>query len=405
MTSPTPPSFPPPRTCPYDPPPLLAQLQADAPITRVRLWDGSTPWLLTRYDDVRAVLADRRFSADPTRLGYPARGPASKARRRGAGSFISMDAPQHTHYRRMLISEFTPRRIAALRPAVQRTATELIDALLAGPRPVDLVPAFALPLPSIVISDLLGVPYADHRFFEERSRMMMDNAAGAEANREATVELAQYLGRLLRRRSTHPRDDLLGRLAHEQVRTGRLTHSEAVAMAVLLLVAGHETTSNMIALSVAFLLDNPTELAAFRRSGGPPPGTVDELLRLLTITHTGRRRVAIEDVVIAGTTIRAGEGVVAAADIANRDPSRFPDPEHADLDRAPNHHVAFGHGEHLCLGHHLARLELDIALTTLFERIPELRLATATADLPFRHDAPIYGIDSLPVTWPAPTPG
>jgi cytochrome P450 len=171
-------------------------------------------------------------------------------------------------------------------------------------------------------------------------------------------------------------------------------------MAVLLLVAGHETTANQIALSVAFLLDNPELAEFFRRPEGPPAGAVDELLRLLTITHTGRRRVATADVPIAGgITIRAGDGVIAAADIANRDPARFPDPDRADFGRSPNPHLAFGHGEHLCLGHHLARLELRVALTTLFRRLPGLRLAAPAADLPFRHTHPIYGVDRLPVAW------
>ncbi len=387
------------RDCPYSPPPRLAELQRDAPISRVRIWDGSTPWLLTRYDDVRAVLADRRFSVDPTRPGYPARGPAGRARRRGAGSFISMDAPEHTRLRRMLIREFTVRRIAALRPAVERTATGLLDKLAAGPEPADLVRTYALPLASIVIAELLGVPYADHAFFEERARVMTDNTASGDANRAATADLARYLGTLLQHRRAHPTDDLLGRLSAQQVEPGHLDRAGAVSMAVLLLVAGHETTANQIALSVAFLLRNPRLAESFRRADGPPDTAVDELLRLLTITHTGRRRVATADVPIGGVTIRAGDGVIAAADIANRDPGRFPAPDDADLGRTPNPHLAFGHGEHLCLGHALARVELDVGLTALLRRLPALRLATPEPELPFRHDHPIYGIDHLPVAW------
>ncbi|WP_410592101.1 cytochrome P450 [Amycolatopsis sp. lyj-23] len=392
-------TFPLPRACPYTPPPRLADLQREAPISRVRIWDGSTPWLLTRYDDVRAVLADRRFSVDPTRPGYPARGPASRGRRTGRGSFISMDGPEHTRLRRMLIGEFTVRRVEALRPSIERTAAELLDDLTAGPQPADLVSGYALPLPSTVISDLLGVPYEDHAFFEDRARAMLDDSAGGETNRAATAELARYLGTLLHRRSTHPTDDLLGRLSAEQVATGALSRSDAVATAILLLVAGHETTANQIALSTAFLLDNPEHAEAFRSADGPPAAAVDELLRLLTITHLGRRRVATADVRVGDVTIRAGEGVIAAADIANRDPGEFPDPDEVDLARSPNHHLAFGHGEHLCLGHHLARLELRVALTALLRRLPGLRLAARTDELPFRHTHPIYGIDRLPVAW------
>jgi cytochrome P450 len=398
------PAFPPPRDCPYSPPPRLGELLRDTPVTRVRIWDGSTPWLLTRYDDVRAVLADRRFSVDPTRPGYPARGPAGRARRGGTRSFLSMDAPEHTRLRRMLIREFTPRRIETLRPAVERTAAELLGKLTGQPEPTDLVGAYALPLPSIVIADLLGVPYDDHEFFEDRARVMMDNSAAGDDIRAATAELARYLGSLLQQRRTAPADDLLGRLSTQQVEPGHLSRAEAVSMAVLLLIAGHETTANQIALSVAFLLDNPRHAEAFRRPDGPPDGAVDELLRLLTITHTGRRRVATADVPLGdGITIRAGEGVIAAADVANRDPAQFPDPDGVDLGRSPNHHLAFGHGEHLCLGHHLARLELHVALTTLLRGLPGLRLATPTGELPFRHSHPIYGIDRLPVAWNRPT--
>jgi cytochrome P450 len=392
-------AFPPPRACPYDPPPLLARLQRDAPITRVRIWDGSTPWLITQYEHVRAVLADRRFSVDPRRPGYPARGPASRARRRGAGSFITMDAPEHTRLRRMLIGEFTPRRIDALRPAIERTAAELLEKLTAQPQPADLVRSYALPLPSIVISQLLGVPYDDHEFFEDRARLMMDNSAGSEANRAASADLARYLGTLLHHRRAHPTDDLLGRLSAQHIAPGVLSRADAVSMAILLLVAGHEITANQIALSTAFLLDNPEQAEPFRRADGPPATAVDELLRLLTIAHTGRRRVATADVRIAGVTIHAGDGVIAAADIANRDPDQFPNPDVVDLDRNPNRHLAFGHGEHLCLGHHLARLELHIALTALLRRLPGLRLAAPTTELSFRHPHPIYGIDALPVAW------
>ncbi|WP_410570178.1 cytochrome P450 [Amycolatopsis sp. cmx-4-61] len=392
-------TFPLPRACPYTPPPGLADLQREAPITRVRIWDGSTPWLLTRYADVRAVLADRRFSVDPARPGYPARGPAGRGRRTGRGSFISMDGPEHLRLRRMLIGEFTVRRVEALRPSIERTAAELLDELTAGPQPADLVERYALPLPSIVISDLLGVPYEDHAFFEDRARAMLDDSAGDEANRAATAELARYLGTLLHRRSTRPTDDLLGRLSAEQVATGALSRSDAVATAILLLVAGHETTANQIALSTAFLLDNPQHAEAFRSADGPPAAAVDELLRLLTITHLGRRRVATADVRLGDVTIRAGEGVIAAADIANRDRREFPDPDEVDLRRSPNHHLAFGHGEHLCLGHHLARLELRVALTALLRRLPRLRLAVPAGELPFRHAHPIYGIDRLPVAW------
>ncbi|SPL88140.1 putative cytochrome P450 hydroxylase [[Actinomadura] parvosata subsp. kistnae] len=296
------PAFLMPRTCPLNPPEQLARLRAEQPITRVRLWDGTTPWLVTRYDDVRAVLADPRFSADPARPGYPARSPAGK-RRTGGVSFLQMDDPEHARYRRMLIGEFTMRRMERLRPLVLETIEGLLSAMAAGPRPVDLVEAFALPAPSMVICRLLGVPYADHAFFQQHSRTMLDTRADPEDVAGARRALARYLHELVVAKQADPGDDLIGRLIERHGRTGELTTRQMVAMAMLLLVAGHETTANMIALGTLTLLQHP-EQARRLRDGEPAyvRGTVEELLRLLTITHTGRRRTAVEDVDLRGTS-------------------------------------------------------------------------------------------------------
>ncbi|WP_214411199.1 cytochrome P450 [Sphaerisporangium fuscum] len=397
----SPPAYPMARTCPYGLPPDLSRLREEEPITRVRLWDGSTPWLVTRYDDVRAVLADPRFSADAGRPGYPARGPSSRARRQGPGSFITMDPPEHTRHRRMLIREFTVRRTETLRPVVEETVERLLSGMAAGGQPVDLVQAFALPLPSTVICHLLGVPYADHAFFEEQSRRMLDLQGDPSAAADAARTLAAYLRDLVVAKAAAPGDDLIGRLVLRHVRTGELTLRETVATAMLLLVAGHETTANMIGLGVLTLLRHPEQAAEIRDADDPAvaDAAVEELLRLLTVAHTGRRRVAVEDVELGGVTIRAGEGVIAAADAANRDPAVFAVPDELDIHRAPNHHVAFGFGVHQCLGQPLARLELRIAYRALFRRFPSLRLAVPDDRLSFLHTMPIYGVRSLPVTW------
>jgi cytochrome P450 len=384
--------------CPFDPPPAARAKQEEAPLTRVRLWDGSTPWLVTRYAEQRALLADRRVSADITRPGYPS--PAPIPAGGSAISFILMDDPEHARLRRMVTGAFTVRRVETLRPRVQQIVDELIDELLAGPKPVDLVEAFALPVPSLVICELLGVPYADHDFFQHNSKVIIRRDATPEERAAGHHALLGYLDELLGRKLAEPGDDLLSRLG-ERVEEGELTRTEAAQMGVLLLIAGHETTANMIALGTLALLEHPGQLALLRDGGDPElvRSAVEELLRYLNITHNGRRRVALADIEIAGVTIRAGEGLIMANDLGNRDAAVFPEPDRLDLRRDAHRHGAFGFGVHQCLGQPLARLELQVVYGTLYRRIPALRLATEPARIPFKHDGSVYGVYELPVTW------
>ncbi|QFZ19079.1 cytochrome P450 [Saccharothrix syringae] len=398
MTStPEVPEYPMPRAagCPFDPPPQLRELQRRTPLTRVRLWDGSTPWLVTRYADQRAVLTDRRVSADMTHPAYPRSAPGG-----GSLSFIGVDDPEHARLRRMVGSAFTVKNVAAMRPAVQAVVDDALDAMLAGPNPTDLVGAFALPVPSLVICDLLDVPYADHDFFQANSKAVINRDSTPEERAAASRRLAEYLGGLVAAKVGRPGDDLLSRLG-ARIEAGELSHREATEMAVLLLIAGHETTANMIALSTLLLLRDPDQLALLRDSDDPAVAgrAVEEMLRYLTITHNGRRRVALEDLEVAGCPVKAGEGLVLPNDVANRDPDAFPDPDRLDITREARHHVAFGFGVHQCLGQPLARLELEIVYRTLYRRVPTLRLAADFADVPFKHDGFVYGVHELPVAW------
>jgi cytochrome P450 len=398
-----PPEFPMPRAsgCPFDPPPLLRTLQAHQPVSRVRLWDGSTPWLISRYADQRAMLADPRISADTNRPGYPHQSASLRARRSQAASFISMDDPEHARLRRMVTAPFTVRRMNALRPTIQQIVDDLIDDLLAGPNPVDLVGAFALPVPSLVICALLGVPYEDHDFFQRNSRLLIRYGEPVEKVLAAQRELTDYLDRLVERKLADPADDLLSILADTKVRTGELARHELATMGMLLLVAGHETTANMIGLGTAALLTHPDQLAALRDTDDPAlvSGAVEELLRYLTIVHSGRRRVALADIELDGHVIRAGDGVIVPTDVGNRDETMFADPDELDVHRDARRHVAFGFGVHQCLGQPLARVELQIVYGTLYRRIPTLRLATPIEQIRFKHDGLVYGVYELPVTW------
>ncbi|MFI2612645.1 cytochrome P450 [Kitasatospora sp. NPDC018619] len=382
-------------TCPFAPPPAYDQARQEEPVSRVTLWDGSTSWLVTRHEDVKAVLSDPRFSSDSTRPGFPFISAGARQLNTGRPTIIRMDAPEHTHYRRMLTGEFMIKKVEALRPEIQRIADELLDRMTAGRSEADLVAEFALPLPSLVICLLLGVPYQDHDFFQECSRVLLRRDSTPEAVSEAQAKLVDYLVALTEAKRAEPDDGILSRLLER----GELSTEEIGSMGRLLLVAGHETTANMTALSVLALLRNPDQLDHLRRNPEAVPGAVEELLRYLTIVHSGLTRVAAADVELGGVRIAAGEGVICMVNTANRDEREFPDADELDLSRDARRHLAFGFGAHQCLGQPLARLELQIALATILRRLPELRLAVPFEEVRFRGEMLVYGVHELPVAW------
>ncbi|MFH8381846.1 cytochrome P450 [Kitasatospora sp. NPDC018058] len=381
--------------CPFAPPPAYRQAREEEPVSRISLWDGSTSWLVTRHEDVKAVLSDARFSSDSSRPGFPFISAGARQLNSGQPTFIRMDDPEHSRLRRMLTGEFMIKKVEALRPEVQRIADDLLGRMTEGRSSADLVREFALPLPSLVICLLLGVPYQDHDFFQECSRVLLRRDSSAEDVTAAQARLADYLVKLTDAKRTQPDDGILSRL----VARGELSTEEIGAMGRLLLVAGHETTANMTALSVLALLRNPDQLAHLRRHPETAPAAVEELLRYLTIVHSGLTRVAVEDVDLAGVRIRAGEGVVCMINTANRDEQRFPDGDRLDLSRDARLHLAFGFGVHQCLGQPLARMELQIALDTILRRLPELRLAVPFEEIRFRGEMLVYGVHELPIAW------
>jgi cytochrome P450 len=400
------PLYPLPRAagCPFDPSPRLAELRAHEPFSPVRVWDGTAAWLVTRYQDQRAILADNRFSADPRRAGFPPQSTGIAVHRPSGQPlpFLVLDDPEHNRIRRMFTSYFSVKRTRAMRPRIEEIIGGLLDGMVAAGPPVDLVSAFALPLPSLVIAEVLGVPRADHPLFQRESRTLVSTRSTADDIVVSMEVLTDYLGSLVDRKSRAPEDDLLSHLIAEQLETGAVTRGQLVQDAVLLLIAGHETTTNMLALGTLALLRHPAQLAAVREAEDPVAvvGAVEELLRHLTIVHTGRRRVAIEDVEVAGHTIRAGEGVILPNDSANRDAGVFDDPDRLDVTR-PNarRHLAFGQGTHQCLGQNLARLELQLAYPALLRRFPSLRPAIDEEDIRYKTESLIYGVHELPVAW------
>lgn len=387
--------------CPFDPAPELSRRAEQAPVSRVRLWDGSVPWLVTRYEDVRALLADPRVSVDAAQPDFPHTNAVTKARDAHMKTLMQMDAPEHTAQRRLLTPEFTANKMEALRPRIQQIVDDAIDRMLAGPNPVDLVEALALPVPSQVICELFGVPYADHAFFQGAARTLVMDEPDTEQAMTAAGELNAYLEELVVKKNAQPGDDVLSTLAVNQFRTGAMTPHEIAVLGQLLLIGGHATVASMIALGTLALLAHPDQLRTVRDSDDPAlvANTVEELLRYLSITHTEARRVARDDLEIGGQLIRAGKGIIAVRSTANRDPSAFPDPDTLDVRRKARHHIAFGYGRHQCLGAPLARVELQVVYRTLYRRVPSLALAAPLEELAFNEHAIFYTVRELPVTW------
>lgn len=399
------PEFPTPRDsrCPFAPPPALREVaESRAGVRRVKTFDGTDPWLVASHALQRQILSDPRVSASIGRPGYPVLTEAMLAGKKNTQPSINnTDGAEHARWRRMLTAGFTRSRMEKLRPAIQEITDDLIDKMLAGPKPVDLVEALSLPLPSLMICELLGVPYEDHDFFQEHAGVTNDRYKTPEQADATRVILRQYIADLIRKKMQDPGEDVLSDLG-KKVEAGELTMEEAAPLGHILLVAGHDTSANMLTIATALLLEHPEQLKILQETDDPKvvANAVEELLRYLTIAHLMSRRAVVEDLELGEHTLRAGEGVIASLAAANWDPEVFPAPDTLDLLRpeARQHH-AFGWGPHQCVGQQLARIELQVVFSTLYRRIPTLRLAVPFEDLEFKEDSLAYGIYKLPVTW------
>jgi cytochrome P450 len=388
--------------CPFAPPPQVMELAQARPLSRVKIWDGSTPWLITGYEEARSLFADSRVSVDDRRPGFPHwnEGMLSTVHKRPRSVFTA-DAEEHTRFRRMLSKPFTFKRVEGLRPAIQQITDDAIDAMLAGPKPGEVVSALALPVPSLVISQLLGVPYEDAEMFQHHANVGLARYAAAEDTMKGAMSLHKYLAQLVESKMENPAEDAVSDLA-ERVKAGELSIKEATQLGTGLLIAGHETTANMIGLGVLALLEHPDQAAVLRDTDDANviANAVEELLRYLSIIQNGQRRVAAEDIDIAGEVIRAGEGIIIDNAPANWDAKEFSEPDRLYLHRSgAGTHVAFGYGRHQCVGQQLARAELQIVFHTLLRRVPTLELAVPIEDVPLKHDRLAYGVYELPVTW------
>ena len=395
--------FPPVRRCPVAAPEEYGQLREQGPLVRVTTVAGENVWWATTQPTARAIMADPRFSSDRKRDGFPLF-VADKRFRENIQQqppivMIGMDGAEHSRTRRSAIGEFTVKRLAGLRPRIQQIVDGFIDDMLASAdRPVDLVQALSLPVPSLVICELLGVPYADHDFFQQHSADLLRRGTDEAHRQELVEEVRDYLGKLVDAKTLDPADDMISRLIAKQQETGAVDREELMSMSFLLLIAGHETTANMISLGTIGFLENPEQLAAITADPAKIPMAVEEMLRYFSIADTVTR-VATEDIEVSGVTVKAGEGVVASTMAANWDSGTFADADKLDIERGARHHVAFGYGPHQCLGQNLARQELEIVFETLFRRIPNLRLAASVDEIPFKNDGVVYGAYQVPVTW------
>ncbi|MFF4969755.1 cytochrome P450 [Streptomyces sp. NPDC001037] len=391
------PSFPQRRTCPYQPPGVYRDIAERGPINQVTLWNGRRVWLFTGYAESREILSDPRLSSDRSYDEYPTMAPHLGAEEARKLVLVGEDPPIHDIHRRLLNPEFGLKHARALRPRIQADIDALIDAIVEKGPPADLVADYAMPIPGLAMSALLGIPFEDHAFFQDATRGVMQASTPEETN-AAGKALFGYLDGLVSAQERDPGEELLGRLAR-RVLMGELGHDELVQLAMVLLIAGLETTSSMIPLGVVALFDHPEQLAALREGRVPVRDAVEELLRITAVTDFGGVRWVTDDIEIAGRHIKAGDGIVVSSTMANRDPSVHAAPYTFDLSRGSRQHLTFGFGIHQCLGQSLARTQLEVAYETLVRRLPGLRLAVDPGELAMRQSGTMQGLVSLPVTW------
>ena len=369
------------------------------PVLRVRFPSGHEGWLVTRYEDARLVLSDPRFSRALLYDGAPCMiqpGDFSTGER----SILNLDPPDHTRLRRLAAQAFTARTIATLRPMIERITTELLDALATQAPPADVIERFAFPLPTAVMCEILGVPFADRDRFGRWSQVIVAPLAHTpEGVEQAKADGARDMLALVAAKREQPGADILSSLVSAQEGDDRLTDTEIVDLSTQLLLAGHETTVTLLGTGLFLLFTHPAQLAALRADPDLTPGAVEEIMRYDGPIENSLLRVPLQDIEIAGTVIKKGEGVVALTSVANRDPAVFAEPDRFDITRRDGAQLGFGHGIHFCIGAPLARMEADIALRALLARFPALDLAVAPEEIVWRPPLTTRGPVRLPVTW------
>lgn len=380
--------------CPLAPPAEFVSWR-DEPGLRKAMYHGRPAWVVSRYRDIRAALVDPRLSADtiPDFM-------KPKNTENPPVMFARVDDPEHHRLRRMLTGNFTFRRTEAMRPQIQELVDHYLNQMISKGPPADLVREFGLPVPSLVIALLLGVPPEDLELFHHQTTVGLDTRTSDEEKAQAFGAMYAYIEELVKRKGHEPGDDLISHLVVDHVATGEVNRETVAMTSVVMMQAGHETTANMISLGTVALLDHPE---VFRRLGQTDDRTVvanivEELMRYLSIVHSQVDRVATEDLTLGGQLIRAGDAVVMNLPAGNWDTAFADRPDVLDADRNPRGHLGFGYGAHQCIGANLARVEMQVAFSTLARRLPGLQLAVPPDQLRFKQ-SDIYGMKELPVSW------
>nr|WP_042193562.1 cytochrome P450 [Kibdelosporangium sp. MJ126-NF4]CEL20776.1 putative cytochrome P450 hydroxylase [Kibdelosporangium sp. MJ126-NF4]CTQ98420.1 putative cytochrome P450 hydroxylase [Kibdelosporangium sp. MJ126-NF4] len=385
---------------PFDPPSQLSRWRATRPVCPMVFPDGHEGWLVTGHEAARQLLADTRFSSrqDLGIIHVPFETPGMPVQTEPSptmpGVFVAMDPPDHTRLRRKLTGAFTVKRMKQLEEHIVDITERQLDRLAQLTPPVDLVAEFALPVPSLVICELLGVPYADRETFQVNSAKFLEKDVNIEDKMGALSAITTYLAELVTHKRAEPGEDILSDLARDE----DLGIDELVGIGFVLLLAGHETTSNMLALGTFALLEHPEQLAELRADPELMPDAVEELMRYLSVADIFYR-YATDDIELGGETIGKGSSVVISLLAANHDPQRFDNPDTLDIHRKARGHLSFGHGIHQCLGQQLARIEMRAGFAGLLRRFPTLRLAIPADEVKLKTDMNIYGVHELPVTW------
>jgi cytochrome P450 len=390
------------RAYPFGPPqqlllhPTYQEVQDKEPLCRVQMPYGDAAWLVTRYDDVKAVLGDPRFVRSAGTRSEPRVTPDVLPL-----GLMDMDPPDHNRYRRVIAKAFTPRRVERLRPRIEEITAELLDRMMEAGPPAYLMQCLGLPLPTMVICELLGIPYDDRDKFQTWTNSALSaRAVSPEYRAECIGKLFTYMSGQVERRREHPADDVLSALATARDKDDRMTDSELALVAMALVGGGYETTARQIGNFTYLLLTHPDQLALLRADPGLIPRAVEELLRYVPVGTTSfAPRYASCDIELSGGTVLAGDPVFASSPMANRDPSVFVDPDRLDITRTPGPHMTFGYGAHHCVGAPLARLELQVALRQILERMPALHCAVDLEALEWLSGGLVRGLVALPVGW------
>lgn len=391
-----------------NPYPYYARLRAEAPVSRVILPTKEPIWLITRYDDVATVLKDERFTKNKSVAMTPQQladqpwfqklfaSPLFKSLNR---SMLAVDPPDHTRLRALVSKVFAPRLIEQMRERIHALTDELLDHVQNRGR-MDLIRDYALPLPATIIAEMLGVPAEDrHRFHRWSQALFVSSTWGVCKAIPNIFAFMRYIRKIIKKRRADPRDDLVSALVRAEEAGDTLNEDEMVSMILLLLVAGHETTVNLIGNGTLALLQHPDQMEKLRNDPALIKPALEELLRYASPVVATTERYAYEDATISGVSVTRGEMVFAVIASANRDERQFANPDKLDITREPNRHLSFGLGNHFCLGASLARLEGQIAINTLLRRLPDLRLAVAPDELRWRPGLILRGLEALPVVF------